>query len=118
MMDRPRNLKVGDDATLVRRLERQDGVVSTLAWSPDGKRIAIAGSAPQVNLYDAETGDRLAACQGHVAGIYATAFSPDGSRLATGGFDGSVRIYKTADGSLEKQFIPVTIEPASSGGAQ
>lgn len=118
MMDRPRNLKVGDDATLVRRLDRQDGVVTSLAWSPDGKRIAIAGSAPQVNLYDADTGDRLASCKGHGAGIYATAFSPEGARLATGGFDGSVRIYKAADCSLEKQFIPVTIEPASSGGAQ
>jgi len=116
MMDRPRNMKVGEDATLVRELERQDGVILALAWSPDGKHIAVAGSAPSVNVYDAEAGKRVAACTGHSAGIYALAFSPDGSKLATGGFDGSVRLY-AADCRLIKAFVPVPISsPAQSGG--
>jgi WD40 repeat protein len=66
-----------------------------------------------VTVYDGETGDRLAACSGHTAGIYAVAFSPDGARLATGGFDGSVRLYNAADCKLIRSFIPVPI-----GGAQ
>jgi WD40 repeat protein len=112
LMDRPRNMKIADDTTLIRKLERQDGAIFALDWSPDGSRIAVAGASPAVNLYDFETGERTAACQGHSAGIYAIAFSQDSARLATGGFDGKVRIYNTADCKLLHEFVPV---PLSSG---
>jgi len=115
LMDRPRNMKIADDTTLVRKLERQDGAITALDWSPDGSRIAVAGASPNVNLYDAATGDRKASCQGHTAGIYTLAFSPDGSQLATGGFDGKVRIYHAADCKLAHSFIPV---PLSAGAVQ
>src|SRR5204862_6407953 len=91
-MDRPRNMKIADDTTLIRKLERQNGAIAALAWSPDGNRIAVAGAAKEVNIYDAETGARVAACQGHSAGIYTVAFSPDSGQLATGGFAGTVRL--------------------------
>jgi WD40 repeat protein len=113
-MDRPRNMKVGEDATLVRRLAPQEGAIFALDWSPDGKRVAVAGAGPNVNIYDAETGLPLASCSGHTAGIYAVAFSPDGMRLATGGFDGRVRLYTTKDCTLEHSFVPVPLD----GGAQ
>ena len=95
-MDRPRNMKVGENATLVRQLAPQDGAIFALDWSPDGKRVAVAGAGPSVNIYDAESGLPLASCKGHTAGIYAVAFSPDSTRVATGGFDGQVRLYRTA----------------------
>ena len=118
MMDRPKNMKIADDTTLIRKLERQNGAIAALAWSPDGKRIAVAGAAPEVNVYDADTGARVAACTGHSAGIYSVAFSPDSSTLATGGFDGTVRLYDAATGALKKAFVPVQLEsvPHSSGG--
>jgi WD40 repeat protein len=114
MMDRPKNMKIADDTTLIRKLERQNGAISALAWSPDGKWIAVAGAAPEVNVYDAETGALVAACKGHTAGIYTVAFSPDSAILATGGFDGSVRLYHSATGELKRAFIPVPIEKSSS----
>jgi WD40 repeat protein len=113
-MDRPRNMKVGEDATLVRQLAAQDGAIFALDWSPDGTRVAVAGAGPSVNIYDAETGSPLASCKGHAAGIYAVAFSPDSAHLATGGFDGQVRLYSTKDCTLEKSFVPVPL----SRGAQ
>jgi WD40 repeat protein len=118
LMDRPRNMKVGEEATLVRMLEPQDGAIFALDWSPDGKRIAVAGAGASVNLYDADTGARTASCQGHSAGIYSVAFSPDSAHLATGGFDGQVRLYRSADCSLEKAFIPVPLVAAQAGGTQ
>lgn len=109
LMDRPKNMKIADDSTLIRKLDRQEGAIFALAWSPDGRRIAVAGAAPEVNIYDAETGRRIAACKGHRAGIYTIAFSPDSGVLATGGFDGQVRTYEAGSGTLLKAFTPVPI---------
>jgi WD40 repeat protein len=115
LLDRPRNMKIADDTTLVRKLARQEGAIIALDWSPDGSRIAVAGAAPAVNLYDPDSGEKKASCTGHSAGIYAVAFSPDSKRLATGGFDGTVRVYNTADCSLITSFVPV---PLSAGVSQ
>jgi WD40 repeat protein len=139
-MDRPRNMKVGENATLIRQLAAQDGAILALDWSPDGRRVAVAGAGPNVNIYEAETGNLIASCKGHAAGIYAVAFSPDSTRLATGGFDGQVRLYKTPasanataglaearvvraseggqDCTLEKSFVPVPLISHPGGGAQ
>jgi cytochrome c/WD40 domain-containing protein len=130
-MDRPRNMKVGENATLVRQLPDQEGAIFALDWSSDGRLVAVAGAGSSVNIYDADTGRPLASCKGHAAGIYAVAFSPDSAHLATGGFDGEVRLYKTPasanatagladagvvraseagqDCSLEKSFVPVPL---------
>jgi len=112
LLDSPRNMKDGEEATLIRKLDLQEGAIFALDWSPDGRVIAVAGAAPQVNLYDSESGTKLATCTGHSAGIYALAFSSDGARLATGGFDGQIRLYSTADCKLQKSFVPVPLEGA------
>jgi WD40 repeat protein len=113
LMDRPKVMKIADDTTLLRKLERQNGSIAALAWSPDGKRIAVGGAAPEVNVYDAESGARIAICKGHAAGIYTVAFSPDSTTLATGGFDGTARIYDATTGTLKREFIPVPLEKSA-----
>jgi WD40 repeat protein len=110
LMDRPKVMKIADDTTLIRKLDRQNGAIAALAWSPDGRRIAAAGAAPEINIYDAETGARVSACKGHAAGIYTVAFSPDSATLASGGFDGMVRLYNAATGEMKKAFVPVPLE--------
>jgi len=114
MMDRPKNMKIADDTTLLRKLPRQDGAIAALAWSPDGLRIAVAGAAPEVNVYDPETGALVAQCKGHKAGIYTVAFSPDSTVAAAAGFDGMVRLYDAATGALKKEFVPVPLAQASA----
>jgi len=110
MMDRPKVMKIADDTTLIRKLERQNGAIAALAWSGDGKWIAVGGAAPEVNVYDADSGARVASCKGHTAGIYTLAFSPDSKVIAAGGFDGTVRLYEAATGTLVKAFVPVPLE--------
>ena len=115
LMDRPKNMKIADDTTLVRKLARQNGPIMALDWSLDAKLIAVAGAAPEVNLYDAETGELRWALKGHAAGIYSVTFSPDSRRLATAGFDGQVRLYDTATGQLVREFVPVPMVVAGGG---
>ena len=114
MMDRPKNMKIADDTTLIRQLERHGGAILALGWSPDGKHIAVAGAAPEVVVYDAESGQRVTAATGHSAGIYALAWSPDGKTLATGGFDGQIRLYEVPSGKMTREFIPVPLEVSSA----
>jgi tricorn protease-like protein/mono/diheme cytochrome c family protein len=114
LMDRAKNMKIADDTTLVRKLDRQSGAIFALAWSPDGARVAVAGASPEVTIYDADSGKLVATCKGHDAGIYTIAFSPDGQTLATAGFDGQVRLYRTNTGELAKGFTPVPITATPS----
>lgn len=117
-MDRPKNMKIADDSTMLLKLERQQGGIYSLAWSPDGKYIAVAGASPEVTIYDAETGKRTAVCSGHKAGIYTLSWSPDSRTLATGGFDGQVRLYEAAAGRLAHEFVPVPLETSAAEKAQ
>jgi len=108
-MDRSASMKIADDSTLIRKFETQDGGIFALAFSPDGSRIAVAGAADDVAVYQTETGERTATCKGH-KGTYAVAFSPNGEQLATGGFDGKVRICEVNSGKLVRDFVPVPVE--------
>jgi len=108
-MDRSASMKIADDSTLIRKFETQDGGIFALAFSPDGSRIAVAGAADDVRVYQTETGERTATCKGH-KGTYAVAFSPNGEQLATGGFDGTVRICEVNSGKLVRDFVPVPVE--------
>jgi mono/diheme cytochrome c family protein len=111
LLDRPRKMKIADDTTLIREFQRQNGEIFALAFSADGRRLAVGGASNEVPVYDVETGERVATCRGHEAGIYTVAFHPAGKQLATAGFDGQVRLYNAATGELERAFVPVPIEP-------
>jgi WD40 repeat protein len=110
MMDRPRALKIADDSTLVRKFDEQEGALHALAFSPDGSRIAVGGIAEVVNIYDTESGDRVASCPLPGGGAYVLEFPPDGKQLLVGGFDGRLRVFDVASGKQMKEFSPVPLE--------
>jgi len=66
--------------------------VGRVVFSPDGKRLATAGSDKIVRLWEMETGKELAALP-YPDQVNVVAFSPSGKSLAGGSQDGSIRIW-------------------------
>lgn len=72
--------------------------LTTVAFSPDGGRIATAGRDQTAKVWDAETGQELFNLSDHTRTITSIAFSPDGNMLATGGEDGFVILWNMETG--------------------
>ena len=68
-----------------------------VAWSPDGTRLAVAGSIG-IWLYDAHTGAEVARLTGHRDWVSSVAFSPDGNTLASGSRDDTIRLWDVQTG--------------------
>ncbi len=77
------------------------GGVISLAYSPDGKRLVLAGrDLAQVHDLDAPGRPLIHELTGHVGFIYAVAYSPDGKLIATGGWDKTIRTWNASSGRI------------------
>jgi WD40 repeat protein len=72
--------------------------VYTLAWSPNGKRIASGASDNTVQVWNPANGGNVYRYHGHSDTVYAVAWSPDGKRIASGSNDKTVQIWDAANG--------------------
>jgi WD40 repeat protein/serine/threonine protein kinase len=79
---------------LVRRWPHgYNGVINSLSFSPDGRRILTPSSAGIVAVWDTATGKPVHELVGHGNDVLCAAYSPDGKRIASGGRDDNVRIW-------------------------
>ena len=91
------------NGSVITKLDGQTARVTALAFSRDGKRLAVASGEPGksgvVKLYDvAEAGPKFEA-RGEITGPkdvqYALDFAPDHKTLASAGYDRIIRIWNT-----------------------
>ncbi len=78
--------------------------LTSVAVSPDGKRVATGSVDKTVIIWDAATGKELHTLRGHGAEVEAVAFSPDGKRLVTGSADTTARVWDVETGKPLRAF--------------
>lgn len=88
------------DGQLVRRIKNIGQRTYALAFSPDGKLLAVAGGAPgklgEVRIVDYASGNVTAVMGTTSDVVLDAAFSPQGDRLAIGAADGMLRVFEVA----------------------
>ena len=73
----------------------------SLAFSPDGRRLAIGFDFPDnsVRLWDLAAGGPPAIIRGHTNQVSVVGFSPDGARLVSGSMDQTIRAWDGVTGA-------------------
>ncbi len=67
--------------------------VNAVAWAPDGKYLAIAGSNGTIDVRNANTWASICGYTQHTDAVNAIAWSPDGKYIASGSNDTTVRVW-------------------------
>lgn len=79
-------------------LSGHTGSVTSVDFSPDGKRIVSASKDTLMKVWDARSGVEILTIKGHLDGVTSVNFSADGKRIASGSKDKTVRVWDAQTG--------------------
>jgi len=83
-------------------LRQQTGVLTSVAWHPDGLSLALGSADWGIYLWRwADTGSDVPRLRGHKGEVTRVAISPKGDRLASAGLDGLIHLWDLASGEIK-----------------
>jgi WD40 repeat protein len=78
----------------IRRLEGVQRDVSSIAFSPEGRRVVVASTNDNAfHMWDVETGKKTHRFEGHTDRVTSLAYYSNGAYIASGSLDKSVRFW-------------------------
>ncbi|KAJ6559801.1 WD40-repeat-containing domain protein, partial [Mycena capillaripes] len=90
--------------TAIAVLEGHMNWITSVAVSPDGKRIGSGSTDNTVRIWDAETGAALKEpLEGHTNSVNSVAFSPNGKKIVSASSDKTVRIWNAETGAAFRE---------------
>jgi WD40 repeat protein len=108
------------DGQLRRTIAGHTNAVLSLAFSPNGQRLASGTHYNTAILWHPTTGEKVHTLQGenthtpggHLISVVSVAFDPSGTRLFSGSNDGTVRVWNVATGQLIRTVhLPESFKP-------
>ena len=87
-----------------RTLGVHQGPVYSVAFSPDGDRLASGSLDHTVRLWDMKEQRLITTLKGHVSRVFSVSFSPDGKKLRLGSLDGTVKVWDATESEGSEVF--------------
>jgi RNA polymerase sigma factor (sigma-70 family) len=98
--DRPRKyvstLRLWEVATATELLTWATVPNARIAFSPDGRVLALSAPSQEIQLWDLRRGEELRRLKGFEADVTSLAFSPEGNRLVSGLSDSTLLVWDVA----------------------
>ena len=96
-------------ASLLQMFTGHSALVTAVAFSPDGKRIASESLDDTIKLWEASTGELQMTLVGYSAWVTAVAFSPDGKSIASGSRDQNIKLWGVHRSLRASRWLGVTV---------
>ncbi len=98
---------------LLRRITGLSNVIQHVAYSPDGRLLAVTlfGNQNGLRVFNVADGSLFDEDHDYGADSYSAQFSPDGRRLLTSSYDGFIRLYR-----VDAEGITLLLKRAVPGG--
>jgi len=84
--------KIKDDRE-IRTLSGHSNPVWSVAFSPDGSKLASGSDDKTIKIWSVSDGSEIRTLSGHSSFVHSVAFSPDGTKLASGSADKTIKIW-------------------------
>jgi hypothetical protein len=73
--------------------------VTSVSFSPDGRRLVTGSRDKTAKVWDAEKGTEILSLKGHTGEVTSVSFSPDGRRIVTGSRDKTTKVWDADKGT-------------------